>query len=61
MHSDTLSNISKVVETHSTEEVNELLGKGWKLINVYTGSFSYDVSDQLNIYVLGRPDEYSPL
>jgi hypothetical protein len=61
MNSDTLSNISKVVETHSPDEVNELLGKGWRLINVYTGSFSYDVSDQLNIYVLGRPDEYSPL
>lgn len=61
MNSDALSNISKVVETHSSDEANELLGKGWRLINVYTGTFSYDASDQLNIYVLGRPDEYSPL
>lgn len=49
--------INKVVETHSSSEANELLENGWRLLNIYTTTFSVDVVDQANIYVLGKSDE----
>lgn len=52
-----LLNITRVQETHSQTEANELLENGWKLINIYTGSFSSEYNDQMNIYVLGKPNE----
>jgi hypothetical protein len=57
MINEELLNISKVQETHSQTEANELLESGWKLINIYTGSFSVEFNDQMNIYVLGKPGE----
>ncbi len=57
MLQESLLNISRVQETHSESEANELLEKGWKLINIYTGSFSVEYDDHVNIYVLGKPDE----
>jgi hypothetical protein len=52
-----LINIGKVQETHSQTEANELLESGWKLLNIYTGSFSLEFDDHINIYVLGKPGE----
>lgn len=57
MHNENLYNISKVQETHSQTEANELLQNGWKLLNIYTGSFSLEFDDHINIYVLGKPEE----
>lgn len=57
MINENLLDIVKVQETHSQNEVNDLLSQGWKLLNVYTGSFSYDASDQINMYVLGKPND----
>lgn len=57
MINEDLLDIVKVQETHSQNEVNNLLNQGWKLLNVYTGSFSYDASDQINMYVLGKPND----
>lgn len=57
MISEDLYNITKVQETHSQTEANELLAQGWRLINVYTGSFSVEFDDHMNIYVLGKPDD----
>ncbi|ERI94583.1 hypothetical protein HMPREF1982_00890 [Clostridiales bacterium oral taxon 876 str. F0540] len=57
MLQESLLSITRVQETHSQNEANELLEKGWKLINIYTGSFSVDYDDHVNIYVLGKPDE----
>lgn len=54
---DELINISKVQETHSQSEANELLESGWKLLNIYTGSFSVEFDDHINIYVLGKPED----
>lgn len=55
MFNEELLSISKVVETHSQTEANELLESGWKLLNVYTGNFSVEFNDLMNIYVLGKP------
>lgn len=52
-----LLDIVKVQETHSQNEANDLLVQGWKLLNVYTGSFSYEANDQINMYVLGKPND----
>jgi hypothetical protein len=57
MINEDLINISKVQETHSQTEANELLENGWRLINVYTGNFSVEFDDHINIYVLGKPGE----
>jgi hypothetical protein len=57
MFNEELLGISKVVETHSQTEANELLENGWKLLNVYTGNFSVEYNDLMNIYVLGKPGE----
>lgn len=57
MINEELLNISRVQETHSQSEANELLENGWKLLNVYTGSFSSEYDDHMNIYVLGRTEE----
>lgn len=56
MHLD-LSDITKVIETPSSNEVNEFLSQGWKLINTYTTSLSYESSDQTLIYVLGKEED----
>lgn len=57
MINEELLGISRVQETHSQTEANDLLANGWKLLNIYTGSFSMEFTDQINIYVLGRPGE----
>lgn len=57
MINEELLNISKVQETHSQTEANELLESGWRLLNIYTGTFSLEFDDRMNIYVLGKPDE----
>jgi hypothetical protein len=57
MINEELLNISKVQETHSQTEANELLDSGWRLLNIYTGSFSVEFDDHMNIYVLGKPGE----
>jgi hypothetical protein len=57
MINEELLNISKVQETHSQTEANELLESGWRLLNIYTGTFSVEFDDQMNIYVLGKPGE----
>lgn len=57
MINEELLNISKVQETHSQTEANELLENGWRLLNIYTGSFFTELNDQMNIYVLGKPGE----
>jgi hypothetical protein len=57
MITDELMNISKVQETHSQTEANDMLENGWKLLNIYTGSFSVEFDDHMNIYVLGKPGE----
>jgi hypothetical protein len=57
MINEELFSISKVQETHSQTEANELLESGWRLLNIYTGTFSVEFDDQMNIYVLGRPGE----
>jgi hypothetical protein len=57
MLNEELLNISKVQETHSQTEANDLLDNGWKLLNIYTGSFSLEFNDHINIYVLGKPGE----
>ncbi len=57
MINEDLLGISKVQETHSQTEANELLESGWKLLNIYTGTFSLEFDDRINIYVLGKPGE----
>jgi hypothetical protein len=57
MINEELLSISKVQETHSQTEANEMLESGWKLLNIYTGTFSVEFDDHINIYVLGKPDE----
>lgn len=57
MINEELLSISKVQETHSQTEANELLESGWRLLNIYTGTFSVEFDDQMNIYVLGKPGE----
>lgn len=57
MITEQLLNINKVVETHSQSEANELLQNGWRLLNIYTMTFSVDYMDQANIYVLGKDQE----
>jgi hypothetical protein len=57
MISDELLNITKVQETHSEKEANELLESGWRLLNIYTVTFSVELEDQMNIYVLGKSEE----
>jgi hypothetical protein len=57
MINEDLSSITRVQETHSQTEANELLSDGWKLLNIYTGSFSVEFDDHMNIYVLGKPEE----
>ncbi|MBC2581824.1 hypothetical protein [Clostridium sp. DJ247] len=52
-----LSDIIKVQETHSQTEANDLLRQGWKLLNIYTTTFSYEPNDQATIYVLGKTDD----
>lgn len=52
-----LLNITRVVETHSQSEANEFLQNGWKLLNLYTMSFSVEYMDQATIYVLGKSDD----
>jgi hypothetical protein len=59
MLTEELLNINKVVETHSQAEANEFLQNGWKLLNIYTMSFSIEYMDQANIYVLGKSEELS--
>jgi hypothetical protein len=57
MINEELLSISKVQETHSQTEANELLESGWRLLNIYTGTFSVEFDDHMNIYVLGKPGE----
>ncbi|MCT8978512.1 hypothetical protein N4T77_18140 [Clostridium sp. CX1] len=57
MINEELLNVVKVQETYSKNEANDFLSKGWKLINVYTSTFSFEPSDQVNVYVLGKPDD----
>lgn len=50
-----LSVVTKVIETSSTNEVNDFLSKGWKLVDTYTTSaFSAETHDQIVMYVLGK-------
>ena len=58
MINDELLNITKVQETHSEKEANELLENGWVLLNIYTGTFSMEFDDQMNIYVLGKSEDH---
>jgi hypothetical protein len=49
------SDITKVVETSSTSEVNKFLSNGWKLLNTYTTTnFSTEASSETLMYVLGK-------
>lgn len=54
MLSQELSNITKVIETSSTKEVNTFLNQGWQLIDTYTTTFSAETTDQVIMYVLGK-------
>ncbi|MCY6372397.1 hypothetical protein [Clostridium ganghwense] len=54
MVSEELFNITKVIETSSTNEVNEFLSQGWQLIDRYTTTFSSETNDQVVMYVLGK-------
>jgi hypothetical protein len=54
--SEELSDITEVLETSSTNEVNNFLSSGWKLINTYTtAAFSTETSNEIVVYVLGKP------
>lgn len=48
-----LRDIKKIVETSSTDEVNEFLNQGWRLIDTYTTTFSAEIDDKVVMYVLG--------
>lgn len=54
MISQELSNITKVIETSSTNEANEFLSQGWQLIDTYTTTFSPETTNQIAMYVLGK-------
>lgn len=54
MISQELSNITKVIETSSTKEVNDFLNQGWQIIDTYTTTFSPETTDQVVMYILGK-------
>jgi hypothetical protein len=57
MITDQIMNINRILETHSHHEANKYLQEGWRLLNIYTITPSYEVNDQLNMYVLGKSED----
>lgn len=49
-----LSDVSKVIDLTSNDEVNEYLSLGWKIISVYATAYApYPGSSQTQHYVMG--------